>query len=116
MPSDKNAMEVLAAAAYYIPEMVRGVVGSFKIDEEGWGEGDGPRAMAEIGKALAALKEAGFKDVPKVAARAPYTSNIRCGAFFKKFPGDKRRWVTLVLAERFGVDATFEVVDKAPWA
>lgn len=110
-----NAMEELAKASFFVTDAAKGLLGTWKVEEEGWGEGDRTRALEEFYFCLRTLKEAGFKDAKKVADRAPFTANIRVGAFYKKFEGDKRRWVTVIVGDRFGFDATFEVHDKAPW-
>lgn len=115
MADEKNGMETLAEAAFYITDVVAGRVGKFKIQEQGWGEGDAPRAYQEIADCLGALKDAGFKDKPDLALMAPYTHNIKRGVYYKKFPDGSKRYVVLILAERFGVDARFEVHTKKPW-
>lgn len=113
--AEKNEMEVLAEASFYVTDAVKGRLGKWKVDDVEWTPESARRAYTELGECLRALSEAGFKDRPKIAERAPYTHNIRCGCFYKKFPDKKKRWVTLRVAERFGLDAEFEVHDSEPW-
>jgi hypothetical protein len=107
-------MEELARSAFYVTDIAAGRIGSFKIEEEGWGQGDGARAYQEIREALAFLEEKGFERDTKGALRAPYSHNIRRTLLKKKFKHGTI-WVTVVLAERFGVDAAFTSHDECPW-
>ena len=116
MNQQKNEMETLAEAAFYVQDVVKGRIGKFKVEEEGWGQGGAAKAYGEIAFVLKTLKDAGFKDRAALALEAPYTGNIRRGVYYKRFPGNEKRWVVLILAERFGVDATFEVMDTKPWS
>lgn len=114
--SQANEMEELARAAFYIQDIAKGAIGSFKIEEEGWGQGDGPRAYQDIKDCLALLDMDGWKRDNEVALMAPYTANIRRAVLKKKFPKPIGwRWVTVTLAERFGVDCTFTSLDEQPW-
>jgi hypothetical protein len=113
--SEKNEMETLAEAAFWVTDAVKGRLGKWKVDQTEWTVESARSAYTELVECLATLKEAGFKDKPKVAERAPYTHNIRVGCFFKKIPDVGKRWVTLRVAERFGLDAEFEVHEEEPW-
>lgn len=114
--SEPNEMVELAKAAFYITDIAKGLLGEFKIEEEGWGSGDGPRAYQEVKDCLACLDMDGWSRDDKVAMAAPYTANIRRAVLKKKFPAPiGMRWVTVTLAERFGVDCTFTALDHKPW-
>ena len=113
--TEKNAMEELAKASFYVTDAVKGLVGEWKIEDTDWTVESSRRLYTEMAENLQLLKEAGFKDRPSIAERAPFTHNIRCGCFYKRFP-DGPRWITLRVAERFGFDAKFEVHTKMPWS
>lgn len=102
----ENEMEVLAKASFYIQDIIAGRIGEFEITEEGWGAGDGPRALAEVKECLLKLKEAGFKDDLGGLRSAPYSHNVNVGCFTKEFDhGD--RTVIMTLTTRFGIHAKF---------
>lgn len=114
--SSPNEMEEVAKAAFYITEIARGCIGSFKIEEEGWGQGDAKRAYDEVMSCLETLDRDGWKRDNALAMSAPYTANIKRAVLVKKFPAPiGKRWVTVTLAIRFGVDSEFTSLDKAPW-
>lgn len=107
-------MTELAKAAFYVTDIQAGRTGSFKIEEEGWGCGDSQRCYKEIHAVLLTLRDDGWKEDKLLAQTAPYTHNIRRAVLWKKFSFGKR-WVTVILAERFGIDCTFNALDKKPW-
>ncbi len=111
---EKNEMQVLAEASFYVTDAAKGLVGKWDVEEDGWGQGDEARAIAEFYDCLRILKEAGFVDKPKIAERAPFTHNIRTGCFYKEFPEGKR-WIAVTLATRFGFSSSFEVCTSEPW-
>lgn len=111
-----NEMQEIARAAFYVTDAMRGVLGEFKIEEDGWAAGEGPRAYAEVQDCLLRLRNDGWVFDEKLGMNAPYTANIRRCVLKKKFPKPiGKRWVTVILAERFGVDCTFTVVAREPW-
>jgi len=103
-----NEKETLAQAAYYIPEMVRGVEGKFEIEEDGWGQGNAQAAVEEIHSVQRALTKAGWRRNKAKEKLAPYSHNIEVACYTKQFkPGQKNRWVYITIATRFGVVAKF---------
>lgn len=114
--TEENEIVTLAKAAFWVTDAVKGIIGTWTVEENGWGTGDLPRAMEEFRLCMRTLREAGFKDKPKIAERAPYTHNVSVGCFFKKIEDVGDRWVTVRLTTRFGLNAEFEVHEKEPWS
>ena len=110
-------MEVLAQAAYYIPELVRGVVGEFEVAMEGMsGQEDWRRTLNEIRDAQRALVEAGWRRNKEKEERAPYSHNVEVACYRKQFkPGQPSRWVYVTVTTRFGLVAQFYGVESLDW-
>ena len=118
----ENEMEILAQAAYYVPEMLRGVVGSFKIRDEGlWNFKESFDNVQAVREAQRALVMDGWKRKEEMEKFSPYSHNVEVGVYYKRFPRKPKalrcehRWVTILILTRFGIDATFEVHDHKPW-
>lgn len=115
MADEKNAMEELARAAFYVTDAMRGVLGEWEIEDSDWSPATSRTAYEELQRNLKLLKEAGWKDRPKLSERAPYSQNIRVGCFYKTVRGVGKRWITLTVASRFGLIAKFKVHKDKPW-
>lgn len=114
--TELNAMEELARASYYIQDALRGCPGEFKVEEEGWNEGDRPRAIQELHKCQIAFANGGWKRKPIPERFAPYNlHNVEVCCYYKQFEDERERWATIVITTRFGVDATIQVHDYQPW-
>ena len=106
--AEQNEMEILARAAYYTSDLVRGVEGEFEIAEEGWGQGGYQAALDEVHSVQRALVAAGWRRDKAKEERAPYSHNIEVACYRKQFkPGQKNRWVYVTVATRFGLVAKF---------
>jgi len=111
----KNAMEELATAAYYIPELVKGLPGSFVIEQDELTNESANEALADVKQVLAALKEAGWKDAKKLVEVAPFSHNVMVGCFRKRINKDRSyTYITLVLTSRFGILAQFRCQKSKP--
>jgi len=104
-----SAMEVLARASYYVPELVRGKPGEFEISEDGWGQGGYQAALAELHNVQRALIEAGWRRDKEKEQHAPYSHNIEVACYRKQFKvGKPSKWVYVTVATRFGLTAKFQ--------
>jgi len=107
-------MEEIAAAAFYIEDVIAGRIGEFTIEEKGWGQGDGPRAYAEIKRLQSSLIQDGWSRSHKLEEKAPFTSKVEVAIYYKKFPSGKFRWCTITATMRFGICANIKATAKKP--
>ena len=113
--SDHDNLTALAYAGVYIEDLARGVEAEFTI-EGGIGHQSNAEALREIFFCQHHLVRNGWKRDKREEARAPYSHNIEVAAYRKQFkPGQPSRWITLILAVRFGVDATFKGHKELTW-
>lgn len=109
---EKNAMEVIAEAAYYIPELVQGMEGTFEID----GMYTPKESVAEIHEVQLALAQAGWRRDKEREQYAPFSHNIEVACYRKQLKrGQRSRWVYITIATRFGLIAKFYGGQKLPW-
>ena len=115
MSNELNEMEALAMAALYIPELARGVEGEVTIEENGWNNGDYPRALTELYQAQRTLIEAGWRRNKYLEKLAPYDRhNIDVAVYWRLFDSGQR-WIVVTAAARFGLSATFTGTKDKPW-
>ena len=113
---EKNAMEVIAEAAYYIPELIRGMEGSFEISQEDWNTGFSEK-LAEVHEAQRALVQAGWRRDKRKEELAPLSHNFEVACYRKQLKrGQRSRWVYVTVATRFGLVAKFYGGNESlPW-
>jgi hypothetical protein len=117
--SELNAMETLAQAAFYIPELARGLDGEVEIKTEDWGEEEHERVKAEIHQAQALLYLAGWRQDRtqewKLHQGHSYTgADYAC--YRKQFkPGQQSRWISVVVTWRCGLRARFKGRQVLSW-
>jgi len=114
--SQKNAMETLAEAAFYSPELARGLEGEFEIEEDGWGQGGFKAALEEVHSVQRTLVESGWRRSKKEERLAPYSHNIEVAVYRKQLkPGKPSQWIVVTVATRFGLVAKFKGMNRKPW-
>ena len=119
MPDELNEMEVLAMAALYIPELARGVEGEVVIAMD-FNEVE-PEVFArvrnEIREAQITLYQAGWRQDRSKEKLAPFDfSCADYACYYKRFkPGQRKRWITVAVTFRFGLQAIFKGSKELIW-
>jgi len=119
MSDELNAMETLAMAALYIPELARGIEGEvvLAMDFNEVGPEEFARVRNEIREAQITLYRAGWRQDRSKEKLAPFDySYADYACYHKQFkPGQKNRWITVVVTFRFGLQAIFKGSKELIW-